>query len=930
MLEKFENALADAARTGVFDIRTEDSPTVDDLIANGAFAREDLTSIPGQIRDLRNIEELHLDNWNITNVPSWIGELRSLRVLDLGENPLGPLPHEFGRLENLRALGLSRTRRGVVDDVLCHLGALEVLTLSDNALESMPPWIGDLPQLKLLSIGGNPLTSLPDTFGQLQRLTHLLMWGHHLTALPEPLRLISSLEVLDMSNEGGTAIGPGTPVQWGAVDTPLYDVTGISMMPARGIRYLPGWLADAYPRLRVLQLSGQALRALSNLPDSLEEVYLSGNLIEIFPPTVLECPRIRVLELSHNKLRDLPSDLARMQNLEYLNLMGNELSLPPEVLAEPLRPSAILEFTSRGLGPTRPLDEAKLVVVGEGHVGKTSLVRRLVSNDYSDTEPKTKGIDVTAWRVDAPKGSIKLNIWDFGGQEIMHATHQFFLTKRSLYLLVVDARQDEDQNRIEYWLKLIQSFSDRSPVIVVGNKIDEAFFDVDIRGLKGKYPDIVDIQSVSCKTGIGLADLNNLLAEVLDELPHVRDLLPAAFFEVKAELEKFDANYLPYAEYTKLCNHHDIQTESAQEALVGFLHDLGTVVCFRDDPRLADTNILNPEWVTGGVYRILNAHIAAQKRGLLTWDDISCILDTDDYPPERRAFIIDIMKRFELCFESDNTFLVPDLLTKEEPDTGSWRDALLFEVGYHILPSSIVSRLIVRMHAAISKHTVWRTGVVLAMDSNRAIVRADREDGVIRIAVSGPQATRRGLLTAVRGELRAIESTIPGLVGEERVPVAGYPGVWVPYRHLLELEATGRETVVPQGLTVDLDIRELLAGVEVGTDRAGAVEVGLAPPATPAGDGREVDHLAPREARPWTPPEAIRLGMTLLVAVVVLVAVFAVADLVVGTPAVAGLVTSAVGGAALIGMFVLRSSGRASEAGLLEALRHAIGRGRSA
>lgn len=36
---------------------------------------------------------------------------------------------------------------------------------------------------------------------------------------------------------------------------------------------------------------------------------------------------------------------------------------------------------------------------------------------------------------------VRLHVWDFGGQEIMHATHQFFLTERSLYLLVLSGRQ---------------------------------------------------------------------------------------------------------------------------------------------------------------------------------------------------------------------------------------------------------------------------------------------------------------------------------------------------------------------------------------------------------------------------------------------------------------------------------------------------------
>ncbi|MCI5183947.1 MAG: hypothetical protein D3921_15755, partial [Candidatus Electrothrix sp. AW1] len=51
--------------------------------------------------------------------------------------------------------------------------------------------------------------------------------------------------------------------------------------------------------------------------------------------------------------------------------------------------------------------------------------------------------------------------------EIMHATHQFFLSHRSLYVLVLDVRRDE---RPEHWLRYIETFGGDSPVLVVLNK----------------------------------------------------------------------------------------------------------------------------------------------------------------------------------------------------------------------------------------------------------------------------------------------------------------------------------------------------------------------------------------------------------------------------------------------------------------------------
>jgi hypothetical protein len=106
----------------------------------------------------------------------------------------------------------------------------------------------------------------------------------------------------------------------------------------------------------------------------------------------------------------------------------------------------------------RLLNEGKLILVGRGEVGKTSLVNRLVHNTFRGDETKTQGIHITTWAVRCRSAQVRLNIWDFGGQEIMHATHQFFLTERSLYLLVLNGREGGVDDDAEYWLKHIETF----------------------------------------------------------------------------------------------------------------------------------------------------------------------------------------------------------------------------------------------------------------------------------------------------------------------------------------------------------------------------------------------------------------------------------------------------------------------------------------
>ena len=71
------------------------------------------------------------------------------------------------------------------------------------------------------------------------------------------------------------------------------------------------------------------------------------------------------------------------------------------------------------------MNETKVLLVGQGGVGKTSLIKQLVGEGFDPHESKTEGIDIKQWKVTAEDQDIRLNVWDFGGEEIMHATHQF-------------------------------------------------------------------------------------------------------------------------------------------------------------------------------------------------------------------------------------------------------------------------------------------------------------------------------------------------------------------------------------------------------------------------------------------------------------------------------------------------------------------------
>jgi|SRR5919199_711144 internalin A len=558
---------------------------------------------------------------------------------------------------------------------------------------------------------------------------------------------------------------------------------------------------------------------------NLTRLDISFNYLRNLPPQIGRLNQLTQLQIGSNQLRLLPPEMVKLTKLTELNLRGNPLPIPPEILGKVEEPATIINYYLQlQAGYKKPLNEAKMLVVGQGSVGKTSLVKLLVENRYDSHEPKTDGINIQPWQICIHGQDIRLNVWDFGGQEIMHATHQFFLTKRSLYLLVVDARVGEEENRIEYWLKLIQSFGGDSPVIVVGNKVDQQPLDLDRRGLQSKYKNIKAFIETSCETGQGLKVLKTAISQQVGALEHLQDQLLLTWFTVKEKLEKMEKDFIPYIEYEHMCHVEGIIEERCQRTLISFLHDLGIVLNFQDDPRMEDTNILNPHWVTNGVYKILNDNeLMTQHGGILEREMLNRILDTQKYPRQKHLFIVDMMRKFELCFDLegfiDKKFLIPDLLTKEEPYTGNWQDTLAFQYHYNILPSSILSRFIVRMNHKIHKRTYWRSGVVLADRHNQALVKGDREDKKIFIWVSGLPQTRRNFLSSIRCEFDYIHNTIAGIEAAEKVPLPEHPDIVVDYEHLLTLEELGETSFIPAGLRKRVNVRQLLDGIEAECQR---------------------------------------------------------------------------------------------------------------
>jgi internalin A len=775
----------------------------------------ELTDLPSEIGLLTQLKELHL-YWNrLSQLPHEVGQLTQLQQLNLSNNQLTQLPPKIGQLIQLQWLNLSNNQLTQLPPKIGQLIQLQWLNINENDLTDLPPEIGLLNQLRALHLYRNRLSQLPHEVGQLTQLQQLNFHYNRLSQLPFEIGQLTQLQQLNLSNNQLTQLPPetGQLTQLQQLDLSNNQLT-----------QLPPEIGQL-TQLQQLDLSNNQLTQLP--PEigqltQLQRLCLGKNKLTQLLPRIEQLTQLQQLYLNNNRLTRLPTEIGQLRQLHHLNLKNNPLSLPPEILKKVDEPIAILDYIAAFGQGKRPLHEAKMLLVGQGGVGKTSLVKRLISNEYDEHESKTEGIAIAQWSVKTPDNeNIRVNIWDFGGQEIMHATHQFFMTKRSLYLLVLDARQGEQESRVEYWLKLIQSFADDSPILVAINKADQHRLDINRKGLSAKYPNIQGFFDASCKTGRGLDKLKQQIEDSILKLPHVHDRFPKSWFGIKEQLgcmkQDLQKDYLSYDEYVHLCKQRQVADTSSQRTLLNFLHDLGIVLCFHEDrlrPQLADTGILNPEWVTQGVYTLLNHETLAEDKGVLEVSQLDKLLDSQRYPRNKRHVILEIMEKFELCFEYEQRgrYLIPELLPKEEPNLQQWNDAtrLQFQYHYDVLPTSVISRFIVKTHHLIFEKIYWHTGVVLTQDNNQALVKADIEDKKIFINVRGNDKGRRSLLAVIRSKFDEIHKTIPKINPVEHVP---YKTITIRYRHLLTLERLGEETLIPEGLAEKVSVKQLLDGI---------------------------------------------------------------------------------------------------------------------
>ncbi|TAE10474.1 MAG: hypothetical protein EAZ95_14685 [Bacteroidetes bacterium] len=351
---------------------------------------------------------------------------------------------------------------------------------------------------------------------------------------------------------------------------------------------------------------------------------------------------------------------------------------------------------------TKPLHQAKMLLIGNGNVGKSSILFRL--NDKTSPLPPREAtplIDVQTYIIkDIPIEVTNLNetinfelkVWDFGGQGKYREIQNLFCTQKSLYVYVTspdDTEDAEDYIGYEYWLSMAQTFGKevktneageakdihQSPLIHIVNKCDLPDFkrgkiSKNLQNYIEKWGNAYLVLSCE-KVGYFKEEFESFEEQIKNILPKIgidkNDVFNQRYsllwFAVKEELEKLSSeNYISYQQYTEICEEKGVSTntkggKSEAQTWLDVLHRIGVVIYFGNNPKLKDWIITNPNWIRKAFAEVVDNETLQEVGGKLTPSLQKNIWQkhTEGLPDEKalqiREKFIALMLAYDFCYE---------------------------------------------------------------------------------------------------------------------------------------------------------------------------------------------------------------------------------------------------------------------------------------
>ncbi|HET9640425.1 MAG TPA: COR domain-containing protein [Allosphingosinicella sp.] len=690
-----------------------------------------------------------------------------------------------------KSTGIQRAKRAIR---LCEKNRAESLDLSDMGLRVLPPGVGRLTFLKILNLSDNKLNQLPDEIANLNNLTTLWLSKNDLGVIPKVVLDLPELKQLYINYNDISEI-PEDIKRLSKLEVFFVEFNNITEIPsAIGVLTSVNTITFAGNHLSDLP------KEMANLVN-LQTLDLSRNHFRIVPDAVIAITSLENLYLSSNELVSLPTSLRRLRKLQSLYFRDNPL---PDVYFDTMEQGlgALLTLLESLHGVTERLFEAKLLITGEGQVGKSWALAKLRGKD-----PRSEiGSDNTTWGID--RGELKLphpleedeeillNTWDFGGQKIYRVTHQFFFSEQAIYILVWNPRQGVEQCRVREWLRMIalrtgseapasgasgELAQPRAKVIMVATHAQSgggsympdygrSSLDRDLREM------IVDEIAIDSDTDYGIEELRAKIARHAASLPNMGQPFNARWAAAREAVLAIRAKkpWIDFDEFRTICSAHGVADQDQLRTLAWtYLHSLGRAIWYGsvmqedatfDDPLLADTIVLDAVWLSRAFVQVLDDEVTQKAGGMLDhgrlpqiWTDHSRA-GWHRYKPSEYEILKLVMRRFDVALptrESEGRrSLVPQLVPYQRPilpwttdagATGARTIRLTCELGYE------ATGLMARLIAATEPWHVYEGGVGLfweegaflnetaSFDNQALITVRGTEKPSIHVTVSGDQ-----------------------------------------------------------------------------------------------------------------------------------------------------------------------------------------------
>lgn len=710
------------------------------------------------LKNFKHLELLDLGFNRIRNY-SFLADLDQLKSLSLRANRLIDCS-SLAELNQLLSLNLRQCDIADISD-LKKLKKLQKLHLSDNQLFDISV-IREFKELRILDLDFVKASKI-SALRELKKLNQLNLRGNQISDI-SALGELKDLRTLDLA---------------------MNHISDISAL--KKLKQLQG-----------LHLEENYIREISDLKDlgKLQHLYLSKNQINDIK-SLENIMNLKSLDLSGNRIETLPKWITkwnseikvigrRQTNTIFLN--NNPLKTPPLEIVKQGKDAIRYYFDQLGAQEEDYLFEAKLLIVGEPGAGKTSMARKLedCNNPLPAEGETTRGIEVHQYyfslrAADVPGFShpskldgeqLRLNLWDFGGQAIYKATHRFFLSKRSLYVLVADSRKEDTD--FNYWLNIVEVFGGDSPLLIVLNEKHGRKRKLDTASMLKRFENIQEVISVD------FADddhtrLNQLAAAVryyVGKLPHIGNPVPINWTKVREALEQDLNNTISQQDYLNVCLDNGIEKVEDAMVLSQYFHDIGVFLHFQNDPVLKNLVFLKSNWATQAIYKVLDHSLLNEQNGRFQQADAKIIWNAPEYALLHDE-LLQLMKKFFLAYEIGNKkeFIVPDRLPEEQPNY-DWMEAnnLFMRYSYDIfMPKGLMSQIIVEMHAYINDHDlVWGRGVILEREKTKAEILETYDSRTIEIRISGKN--RRDFMTIISETIDNVNGQYEKLQVDKLIP----------------------------------------------------------------------------------------------------------------------------------------------------------------